>query len=147
MILTCKSFDDLAVGELYDLLALRSEVFVVEQNCPYQDPDHKDRRAWHCQGIHEGELAAYTRIFDLDQSFQGFLSIGRVVVSPRFRKYGFGKEIMEYSIRECYRRFGNHPIKIGAQSYLERFYSELGFRTTGPEYLEDGIPHKIMVLP
>lgn len=147
MILTCKSFEDLAVGELYDLLALRSEVFVVEQNCTYQDPDHKDRRAWHCQGIHEGELAAYTRIFDLDQSFEGFLSIGRVVVSPRFRKYGFGKEIMEYSIRECHSRFGNHPIKIGAQSYLERFYSGLGFRTTGPEYLEDGIPHKIMVLP
>lgn len=146
MILTCKFFDDLSVGELYDLLALRSEVFVVEQNCVYQDPDHKDRRAWHCQGIHEGELAACTRILDLDQSYEGFLSIGRVVVSPRFRKYGFGKEIMQYSIEECYRRFGKHPIKIGAQSYLERFYSELGFRTTGPEYLEDGIPHKIMIL-
>lgn len=147
MILTCKFFDELTAGELYDVLALRSEVFVVEQNCVYHDPDQKDRRAWHCQGMYKGELAAYTRIFDMDQSFEGFLSIGRVLVSPRFRSHGFGKEIMEYSIQECYRRFGKHAIKIGAQSYLERFYSGLGFRTEGPEYLEDGIPHRIMILP
>lgn len=147
MILSCKPFDKLTVEELYELLALRSEVFVVEQNCPYQDPDHKDQKAWHCRGFHEGRLAAYTRIFDVGQSFEGFLSIGRVLVSPGFRKYGFGKQIMEYSVQECYQRFGKHPIKIGAQSYLEKFYSELGFRVTGPEYLEDGIPHKIMVLP
>lgn len=147
MVLTCKFFDELTVDELYELMALRSEVFVVEQNCVYQDPDHKDRRAWHCQGIYEGGLAAYTRIFDLGQSFEGYLSIGRVLVSPRFRNHGFGKEIMEYSIQECYRRFGKHPIKIGAQCYLDRFYSNLGFRTEGPEYLEDGIPHQIMILP
>ncbi|WP_367914867.1 GNAT family N-acetyltransferase [Leadbetterella sp. DM7] len=147
MIFTCKSFGELTVTELYEILALRSEVFVVEQNCVYQDPDHKDLRARHCQGIHEGQLAAYTRIFDLDQSYEGFLSIGRVLVSPRFRQHGFGKSVMEYSIAECHRRFGKYPIKIGAQSYLERFYNDLGFRTAGPEYLEDGIPHQIMIRP
>ncbi len=147
MILSCKSLEELRSTELYEILALRSEVFVVEQNCVYQDPDYKDLNAWHCRGLYDGQLAAYTRIFDIGKSFEGYLSIGRVLVSPRFRKHGFGKAIMEYSIAECYRRFGKHAIKIGAQSYLEKFYTELGFQTSGPEYLEDGIPHKIMIMP
>lgn len=145
MELSCKPFEELNIRELYEIMALRSEVFVVEQNCVYQDLDFKDQRAMHCQGIFEGKIAAYTRIFNMNQSFEGYLSIGRVIVSPHFRKYGFGKQIMEYSIQQCYERFGHLPIKIGAQSYLERFYSDLGFKTIGVDYLEDGIPHKLMV--
>ena len=145
MTLSCKPFDSLSIKELYTILAVRSEVFVVEQNCVYQDLDFKDQKALHCQGFYEGKLAAYTRIFDMSKSFEGFLSIGRVIVSPDFRKYGFGKKIMQYSIEQCYNQFGNHPIKIGAQSYLEKFYGELGFQSVGIDYIEYGIPHKIMV--
>lgn len=145
MTLSCSPFESLSTKELYTILAVRSEVFVVEQNCVYQDLDFKDQKALHCQGIFEGKLAAYTRIFDLDKSFEGFLSIGRVIVAPTFRKYGFGKKIMQYSIQQCYERFGKHAIKIGAQSYLEGFYGELGFKSVGIDYIEDGIPHKIMV--
>ncbi len=147
MDLSCKHFDDLNITELYEILHLRAEVFVVEQNCVYQDLDFKDQKASHCQLRIDGKLAAYTRIFDMSKSFEGFLSIGRVIVSPDFRKYGFGKKIMQYSIEQCYSYFGNHPIKISAQSYLEKFYTELGFITEGYEYLEDGLPHKIMVKP
>jgi ElaA protein len=145
MTLSCRPFESLSANELYTILAVRAEVFVVEQNCVYQDLDFKDQKALHCQGFHEGKLAAYTRIFDMDKSFEGFLSIGRVIVAPDFRKYGYGKQIMQYSIQQCYHHFGYHPIKIGAQAYLERFYSELGFKSLGIDYLEDGIPHKIMV--
>ena len=147
MILSCRSFIELNGSEVYELLALRSEVFVVEQNCPYQDPDYKDLHAYHCRGFIGRDLAASTRIFDLDKSYEGHLSIGRVVVSPRFRQRGLGREIMEYSIRECYEKFGQHPIKIGAQSYLERFYKDFGFQVASGEYLEDGIPHRLMILP
>lgn len=147
MELSCKPFEKLNIKELYDIMALRSEVFVIEQNCVYQDLDYKDQKALHCQGFYNNKLAAYTRIFDLNQSFEGYLSIGRVIVSPNFRRLNFGKQIMEYSIAQCYHNFGIHPIKIGAQTYLNSFYSNLGFQPIGDEYLEDGIPHKIMVKP
>lgn len=147
MTLSCKNFNDLSNHELYEILYLRNEVFVVEQNCVYQDADYKDQFARHCQGIFEGKLAAYTRIFDLNQNFQGYLSIGRVIVSPDCRRYGFGKEIMKYSIAQCYLNFGIHPIKISAQSYLHEFYTELGFEATGEHYMEDGLPHQSMIKP
>ncbi|ADQ16885.1 GNAT family N-acetyltransferase [Leadbetterella byssophila] len=146
MTIACKPFDHLSIYELYDILALRSEVFVVEQNCPYQDPDGKDQKALHCIGRLAGKIAAYTRIFDINQSYEGYLSIGRVIVNPEFRKMGLGKTIMEYSILQCRNLFGNHPIKIGAQLYLDKFYRELGFVPQGEPYMEDGIPHQIMIL-
>jgi ElaA protein len=145
MTLSCKPFDSLSTNELYSILALRSEVFVVEQNCVYQDLDFKDQKAWHCLGYVEDTLVAYTRIFDMNKSFEGYLSIGRVLVNPRYRNHAYGKQIMEYSIEQCYQQFGYQAIKIGAQSYLDKFYSNLGFKATGLDYLEDGIPHKIMI--
>lgn len=146
MTISCKPFEHLSVYELYDVLALRATVFVVEQHCPYQDPDHKDADALHCVGREAGKIAAYTRIFDVNKAYEGHLSIGRVVVSPEFRKAGYGIQIMNYSIAQCRTLFGELPIKIGAQCYLDKFYTELGFKKEGEMYMEDGIPHQIMVL-
>ncbi|MFN4147184.1 MAG: GNAT family N-acetyltransferase [Runella sp.] len=142
----CLTFDQLSLKQLYDLLALRTEVFIVEQNCPFQDEDGKDLMAWHCLGYDDEEkLVAYTRLFDKDVAYEGFASIGRVVTSHAVRRFGFGKILMHYSIEQCQRLFGDVPIKIGAQQYLLHFYESFGFCSTGEEYLEDGIPHVIMV--
>ena len=142
----CVPFQELTLRELYDLLALRAEVFVVEQNCPFQDPDGKDFVAWHCLGTNEtGQLVAYTRLFDQDLAYPGFVSIGRVVTSPRARATGAGRQLMHASMDYCQKLFGQKPIKIGAQTYLLRFYESLGFVSTGEEYLEDNIPHTAMI--
>ncbi len=142
----CIQFQDFSLQELYDALALRSEVFVVEQNCPFQDMDGKDQYAWHCLGKDEnGKLVAYTRLFGKSQYYEGFTSIGRVVTSPTARGGGIGRILMQQSIDFCQQLFGNEPIKIGAQVYLLKFYESLGFQRIGEDYLEDGIPHTIMV--
>ncbi|TAF96723.1 MAG: GNAT family N-acetyltransferase [Cytophagia bacterium] len=143
----CVTFNQLTLKELYAILALRAEVFVVEQNCPFQDPDGQDLVAWHCLGTSEsGQLLAYTRLFDKDVSFAGYASIGRVVTSPSARATGMGKQLMQVSIDYCQQLFGPMPIKIGAQTYLLRFYESLGFVSTGKTYLEDNIPHIKMVM-
>ncbi len=139
-----KTFDELTNSELYQLLRLRSEVFVVEQDCVYQDVDNKDQKALHVLGIKNGELVAYTRIFKPGDYFKN-ASIGRVVVNQDQRKFGLGKQIMQASLAAIEQKFPNEPIEISAQSYLLKFYSELGFNAFGDEYLEDGIPHKRMV--
>jgi ElaA protein len=142
----CIRFNDFSVSELYQCLALRSEVFVVEQNCVFQDIDGKDPQAWHCLGYDaDGQLVAYTRLFDKDDYYSGYASIGRVVNSPRSRGQGFGLLLMHYSISQCEALFGPIPIKIGAQKYLLRFYESLGFASTGEDYMEDGILHTIML--
>ena len=144
---SCLPFDALTTRELYEIMALRQEVFVVEQNCPYLDADGKDLQSWHLMGRNaEGVLLAYTRLLPEGVSYPGYTSIGRVVSSPVARGTGAGKEIMQRSIAMCRHLFGPIPIKIGAQSYLLRFYESLGFISTGEEYLEDGIPHTKMVL-
>ena len=143
----CKFFDDLTVYELYDIIALRLEVFSVEQNCPYQDADFKDLKGWHLMIRNgEGKLVAYTRLLPKGISYDKYASIGRVVSSPSVRGTGIGKILMEKSIEEMKRLFPNDPIKIGAQTYLLKFYQSFGFESTGEEYLEDGIPHTSMVL-
>ncbi|MCL4152001.1 UNVERIFIED_CONTAM: hypothetical protein GTU68_033175 [Idotea baltica] len=142
----CLRFNDLKLEELYELLFLRSEVFVVEQNCVYQDIDFKDQKAYHLLGTNEeGRLIAYTRLFGLDEYFDGYTAIGRVITHADFRKYGFGVDLMEKSIEKCLELYGNHPIKIGAQKYLTKFYGGLGFKEIGEDYIEDGIPHCIMI--
>jgi len=144
---SCLPFEALSPRELYEILALRQEVFVVEQNCPYLDADGKDQHAWHLMGRDSsGALLAYTRLLPEGISYPGYTSIGRVVSSPAARGTGAGKEIMRRSIAMCRHLFGPLPIKIGAQSYLLQFYENLGFISTGEEYLEDGIPHTKMVL-
>lgn len=144
---SCLPFDELTPRELYDLLALRQEVFVVEQNCAYLDADGKDLRAWHLLGRNaEGRLLCYTRLLPQDEVYEGYSSIGRVLSAPAARGLGLGRPLMQKSIDLCRHLFQRAPIKIGAQSYLLKFYESLGFQSTGEEYLEDGIPHTKMVL-
>jgi ElaA protein len=145
---SCVRFEQLTPFELYEILALRQEVFVVEQNCPYQDCDGKDLKSWHLLGRNDaGHLIAYTRLLPAGVSYEGYTSIGRVVNSPKVRGQGAGREIMYKSIDTVRFLFGNAPIRIGAQKYLLRFYESLGFIVDGEEYLEDGIPHIEMVFP
>jgi ElaA protein len=142
---TTKKFADLNNYELYAILRLRSEVFVVEQNCVFLDMDNKDQIAYHTMGWMGSELVASTRLFNVDQSYQGYQSIGRVVGSPKHRGVGIGKELMNFSVQECERLFGKGLIKIGAQLYLKKFYTELGFEQSGEIYYEDLIEHIPMI--
>ena len=139
-------FTDLDVTQLYELLALRQLVFVVEQNCVYLDCDGKDRLATHLLGRDEsGQLVAYARLFAPGASFAE-ASIGRVTTHPSVRRTGAGRELMQEAIARTRTMFGGGPIRIGAQRYLERFYGELGFAIASEPYDEDGIPHVEMLL-
>ncbi|SFD24358.1 ElaA protein [Chitinophaga sp. CF118] len=140
-----KTFEELTTGELYALLRLRSEVFVVEQACVFLDMDNADQKGIHVLGYdEEQELVAYTRLFEPGIKFD-MASIGRVVTSKKVRGTGAGRELMEQSIRMLEARFGKVPIKIGAQQYLQKFYSSLGFIQSSEMYLEDNIPHIEMI--
>lgn len=139
-----KSFDELTTDELYALLQLRAEVFVVEQDCVYQDVDGKDQKAIHVLGYKDHDLVAYTRIFGPGDYFKQ-ASIGRVVVRQNERQHKYGYHLMQRSIAVVLNRFGEKTIKISAQTYLKAFYNNLGFSETGEQYLEDGIPHMAMI--
>ena len=141
-----KSFAALTNIELYALLKLRCEIFVVEQNCVYLDVDNNDQKAFHTLGYIGDELVATTRLFEKDIMYDGYQSIGRVLTAQKYRRTGAGKDLMNYSIKECERLFGKGPIKIGAQMYLKKFYSEFGFEQSGDMYDEDGIDHIPMIL-
>jgi ElaA protein len=147
---TLKKFDELTPHELYAILQLRSEVFVVEQNCVYQDMDNKDLKAWHLMGwdseASDRKLLAHTRLLPPGLSYPE-ASIGRVVSSPTVRGKGIGRELMNKSIETIYILYGAGPIRIGAQLYLKSFYASLGFQPEGDIYLEDNIQHIIMYLP
>jgi len=140
-----KPFADLTATELYAIMQLRSEVFVVEQNCVYQDADGKDLPSFHVMGWEGTDLVAYTRLLPAGISFTE-VSIGRVVTSPRYRKHGFGKLLMQTSITQYYQLFGQQAIRIGAQLYLQAFYESFGFVVCSEMYLEDDIPHVEMLL-
>jgi len=140
-----KAFEELSTKELYAILALRSEVFVVEQECAYQDLDYKDQKAYHILGIDGDKLLGYTRVFNPGDYLENG-SIGRVVICPSGRGLGLGKIIMETSIGKLQEEFPKTPIEISAQTYLIKFYMDLGFLVEGKEYLEDDIPHIRMVL-
>ena len=141
---TCKAFNNLSPGELYSILQLRNEVFVVEQNCVYQDCDNTDQLSHHFMGFHQSKLVAYTRLIPPGVSYEE-ISIGRVVTSPSIRGSKTGKELMLRSIEKIHELFGKSPIKIGAQLYLKRFYKSLGFIQCSDVYLEDGIEHIKMI--
>ena len=144
---TCLPFNQLTVNDLYDIMALRQKVFIIEQNCPYLDADGKDLSAMHLMGRdNEGELVAYTRLLPMGISYPDYASIGRVVSSDKVRGQGAGKVLMHKSIEMMDKLFPNAPVKIGAQTYLLKFYTALGFVSTGEDYVEDGIPHTIMIL-
>ncbi|MFK7781558.1 GNAT family N-acetyltransferase [Psychroserpens sp.] len=139
-----KTFQELSTQELYDILQLRSEVFVVEQDCVYQDVDGKDQNALHVLGYKNNVLVAYTRIFKPGYYFEE-ASIGRVVVKVTEREHQYGYDIMKASIEAIKYNYKVNTIKISAQTYLKRFYNNLEFYEVGEEYLEDGIPHIGMI--
>lgn len=141
---TIKKFDELTNKELYAVLRLRSEVFVVEQNCVFLDMDNKDQDSLHLMGWEGDQLFAYTRLVPPGVTHD-LPSIGRVVTSPLTRGQGAGKQLMIKSIEEVTRMFPNMPIKIGAQLYLKAFYSSLGFQQSSDIYIEDGIEHIEMI--
>jgi len=140
-----KEFDELTAAELYAIIQLRNEVFVIEQNCIYQDADNKDQPSMHLCGWTHGTLVAYTRIIPPGISYAE-ASIGRVVTSPAHRGTGAGRQLMQESIRLTMSRFNCSRIKIGAQVHLTKFYQSLGFIQSSEQYLEDGIPHIEMTL-
>jgi ElaA protein len=135
-----KRFEALSLQELYSALELRSEVFVVEQNCVYQDIDNKDQKAIHVLGYFNADLVAYARLFVAGDYFEQ-ASIGRVVVSPAHRSKSFGHELMRQAISEVEQHFKTTEITISAQLYLKAFYESHGFVAQGESYLEDDIPH------
>ena len=138
-------YNELTTNQLYNILKLRAEVFVVEQNCAYQDLDNKDNKALHLIGEINNEIIAYTRIFKKGDYFTNS-SIGRVLVKKEFRKKELGKVIMEKSIEIIKKNTKEEKIEISAQKYLTKFYKDFGFKKTGKEYLEDNIPHIKMIL-
>ena len=139
-----KSFGELNTNELYELLRLRSEVFVVEQNCVFLDQDNKDQQCYHLLLFSEGRLAAYCRLVPAGLSYAE-VSIGRVVSSPAYRGKGMGRKVMELAMQSCRDLFGAKPVRIGAQTYATAFYESLGFAAAGDPYDEDGIEHIEMV--
>ncbi|BDS14601.1 GNAT family N-acetyltransferase [Aureispira anguillae] len=144
---TNKPFKDLSGEEIYEIGHLRQQVFVVEQNCPYLDFDNKDQFCWHVMARNEKqELVAYTRLVPKGGSYENDVAIGRVVTSPIARGKGLGRLLMEQSIAYCQELWEGQNIRISAQDYLLKFYSELGFVDTGKKYLEDNIPHTEMYL-
>lgn len=142
--ITIKTFQELTTKELYDLIQLRVDVFCVEQNCVYQDLDGKDEKAIHIIGKKNNKIIAYTRVFKAGDYFKES-SIGRVVVRKDERQHKYGYDIMKASIQAVKEYFNETTIKLSAQTYLRKFYNNLGFKEIGEEYLEDGIPHIAMV--
>ena len=137
----CHKYEELTALEIYEIMRLRSQVFVVEQNCIYQDLDRKDIKAHHILAKERSKIIGYSRILKKGESYEDFSSIGRVVVKKEKRKKNIGRELMEFTIKTCFELYPNNNIKISAQTYLKRFYLERGFKYKGEDYLEDGIPH------
>jgi len=138
---SCSRLEALPARSLYELLKLRSEVFVIEQQCIYLDPDGADLEAWHLQGRDEaGLLQAYARLLPGPR-------IGRVVTAPSARGAGQGRALMQQALLECAQRWPGQPIELSAQAHLQRFYASLGFAPTSPIYDEDGIAHIDMRKP
>lgn len=140
-----KHFVDLNKYELHDIFALRVKVFVVEQNCPYQELDGKDKHCFHIIGEYNDQVISTARIIPAGISYPE-VSLGRVVVDSEYRNKGIAHKMMEEVLSFSKNEFGKHTIKISAQEHLENFYTTHGFTATGKKYLEDGIPHIEMLL-
>lgn len=140
----CVFFNELSVHELYTVIKLRNEVFVVEQNCVFQDADDKDQKCYHLLGTQGDKLVAYARLVPPGVSYI-YPSIGRVVTLPASRRSGAGRQLMHTAITHAELLFGKSPIKIGAQLYLKKFYESFGFLQSGLVYDEDGIDHIEMI--
>lgn len=145
MKIVIKTFSELSNIELYQILKLRQEVFIVEQNCPYSDLDDLDQQSFHTLGTCQNKLVAYSRILPKGMSYQKYCAIGRVVTEKGIRGQKFGQQIFESALKHCLKLFPNEPIKLSAQVYIKQFYENFGFKETGVTYLEDDIPHIAMV--
>ena len=143
---TLQQFSELTNSDLYELLKLRSAIFVVEQNCVFPDMDDKDYSSYHLCGWNNEKLVAYTRLLPPGLAYEN-CSIGRVVTAASVRRQGIGKILMKKSIEACQQLFSSQDIEIGAQLYLEQFYSSFQFKREGEVYLEDGIDHIHMRRP
>ncbi|WP_417884602.1 GNAT family N-acetyltransferase [Zunongwangia sp.] len=139
-----KNFNELSINELYEILRLRSEVFVVEQDCVYQDIDNKDQQALHIIGIENGKIVAYARCFNKGIYFKE-AAIGRVIINKSIRGRGCGNQLLNASIQSINSIFNTTEIRLSAQQHLTKFYESHGFLVTGEGYLEDGIPHIDMI--
>ncbi|HGC7317202.1 TPA: GNAT family N-acetyltransferase [Streptococcus agalactiae] len=137
-----KTFDNLTTHELFQIYKLRVSVFVVEQDCPYQEVDDKDLIRLHGMNWVDGQLAAYYRLIPEDDK----VHLGRVIVNPDFRKKGLGNQLVEHAIKFSEANYPNKPIYAQAQAYLQDFYQSFGFQPVSEIYLEDNIPHLDMVL-
>ncbi len=135
---------DLTGAHVHEILQARESVFIVEQNCPYQDADDCDPHAWHMTGRINGKLACYVRVVDPGKKYP-HPSIGRVLTTTEFRGSGLGRAMMQEAIRHTHQLYPGQPIQIGAQAHLYTFYNALGFEQISDEYLEDGIPHMLML--
>lgn len=142
-----KAFAELSLDELYKILQLRQEVFILEQACVYSDLDNKDQQSYHVMAWSGGTLAAYTRLLPYGLSYADAMSIGRVVIAPGFRGKGLGYELMNRSMAGLYGLYGKKAIKIGAQQHLKSFYNRLAFEQTSAPYMDAGIPHIEMTHP
>jgi len=145
----CRAFEDLWVREMHDLYQLRNEVFIVEQNCPYQDIDGLDPHALHLLGLGEGTsgdpmLICYARLLPMGTSYPEHAAIGRVITKQTVRGTGLGHVLMREAMRIVDAEWDTPPLRLGAQDYAIPFYEALGFQSIGEHYLEDGIPHTTM---
>lgn len=143
MEITVKRFEELDIYELYEILKLRVDIFVVEQNCPYPELDEKDKSAWHVYFRENGKITAYLRVLDPGISFPE-AGIGRVISTRR--RCGLGTQLLREGIKVARERLQADIIKLEAQTYARAFYEAQGFRQTSEEFLEDGIPHIEMTL-
>lgn len=141
-----KHYTDLSLNELHDIIRLRLQAFVVEQDCPYQDLDGKDKKCYQliCRNG-KGDIVATARILPPGLAYSDAAAVGRVVIDDEIRGHGIGHELMDRCIEFCGVEFGNSQIRISAQKHLEQYYGKHDFLTTGNEYLEDGIPHVEML--
>ncbi len=140
-----KEFKELTLQELYSIIQVRERVFIVEQKLSYVDCDNYDQKAWHLMGFQDGQLVAYLRAFAPEVKFME-ASFGRVLVTAEARRVGTGKELTATGLKKMKETFGNVPVRISAQAYLEKFYQNFSFKTVSEEYLEENIPHLQMLI-
>ncbi len=141
-----KKWNELTIEELYEILALRESIFIVEQNCPYNDLDYKDQNSLHLFYKEDNEIIAYLRLLPLGISYEKSPSIGRVITKVNARRRGLSRKLIKYGINYIFNNMNGNSIEISGQKYLRKFYESLGFRVEGDEYLEDNIPHYHMIL-
>lgn len=146
IIFSCTPYKRLSLDELYKILKLRQEVFIVEQECAYLDSDGLDKAAFHVLSFDDKiNLIAYARLLPKGIVYEDYQSIGRIITAKQVRGLGIGKSLVKSCIKYCEQIFGNGAIKISAQSHLIPFYNQFGFRVDGEGYLEDNIPHHAMI--